>query len=137
MATGYTKATTSISGREDSHRIGQPNAAIRAVSSEEAFHATLTLERRRAERCQKPFVLMLLDAHHENGTAKAILRGALASLTSLVRETDALGWYEDGAILGVIFTEVGDHSKDLIADALRTKVDNRLRQRLGPEIAGK
>jgi lipopolysaccharide/colanic/teichoic acid biosynthesis glycosyltransferase len=137
MATGYTKATTSISGTGNPHRIGQLKAAVRAVSSEEAFHTTLTLERRRAERCQKPFALMLLDAHHENGTAKAILRGALASLTSLVRETDALGWYKDGAILGVIFTEVGDHSKDLIADALRTKVDNRLRQQLGPEMAGK
>jgi lipopolysaccharide/colanic/teichoic acid biosynthesis glycosyltransferase len=136
MATGYIKPT-SISDAGNQCRAAQPKAAARAVSSEEAFHTTLTLERRRAERCQKPFVLMLLDARHENGTATAILRGALAGLTSLVRETDALGWYRDGAILGVIFTEVGDHNKDLITGALKTKVENRLRQQLGPETAGK
>src|SRR5258708_29035073 len=130
MATGYTKATSS-SGPGSRHETGQARAAVRALSNEGAFHATLTLERRRAERCQKPFGLMLLDAHRENGTAKAILRGALTSLSSFVRETDALGWYKDGAILGIIFTEVGDHSRDSIADALRTKVSNRLRQQLG------
>jgi lipopolysaccharide/colanic/teichoic acid biosynthesis glycosyltransferase len=136
MATGYTRAT-SISDAGNYYRTGQPKVAARAVSGEEAFHANLTLERRRAERCRKPFVLMLLDAHHENGTAKSILQVALAGMTSFVRETDALGWYRDGVILGIVFTEVGDHSRDLIADALRTKVGNRLREQLGPETAAK
>ncbi len=32
------------------------------ILQEETFHNMLTLERRRAERSRKPFVLMLLDA---------------------------------------------------------------------------
>ena len=106
-------------------------AALRSVLSEELFHVTLTLERRRAERCRKPFVLMLLDAHRENGTAPKLLQRALASLNSFVRDIDTLGWYKDKTILGIIFTEVGEHGKDFIANTLRTKVDDRLREQAG------
>ena len=44
------------------------------VLMENVFHSMLTLERRRAERSRKPFVLMLLDANLENGTAERLCR---------------------------------------------------------------
>ena len=47
------------------------------ILEENVFHSMLTLERRRAERSRKPFVLMLLDANLENGIAEVILRQAI------------------------------------------------------------
>jgi len=80
---------------------------------------------------------MLLDAHQENGTARAILRQTLAVLTSSTRETDPMGWYRDGAILGVIFTEVGNDEIGLIAETLRAKIRSNLQEQLGSETTEK
>jgi len=43
------------------------------VSGENRSSRHPALERRRAERSNNPLILMLLDAHQENGTAKRIL----------------------------------------------------------------
>jgi lipopolysaccharide/colanic/teichoic acid biosynthesis glycosyltransferase len=107
------------------------------VSGEEVFRSILTLERRRAERSRNPLILMLLDAHRENGTAKKILRQAIEVVASSTRETDAIGWYKDGAILGVIFTEVGKEDSDLSCEILRAKIRTSLLGQVGSEIAGK
>ncbi len=107
------------------------------ASGEETFRAILTLERRRAERSRNPFILMLLDAHQENGTARMILHKAIDAVASSTRETDALGWYKDGSILGVIFTEVGKEDLALASEILRAKIRTSLQEQLGSETAGK
>jgi len=126
-----------ISGTKVERVASQAEAALPGVSSEEAFHGILMLERRRAERSGKPFVLMLLDSHQENGTARAILRQALGVLTASTRETDPVGWYRDGGILGVIFTEAGNDEIGVIVETLRAKIRSNLQEQLGPEMAGK
>ncbi len=75
---------------------------------EETFHSLLTLERRRAERSRKPFVLMVLevDASLEANVADRILSQVTSVLLKSTRETDLIGWYKNGASLGVIFTEI-------------------------------
>lgn len=143
MATGYTGADSlaqpgaDIAGGTDRRPLIGMDAIWSAVSDEGAFQALLTRERRRAERSRNPFVLMLLDAHQQNGTARTILLEALTVLISLIRETDALGWYKDGAILGVVFTEIGDGNSATIAERLRTKIERRLQEKLGTETAAK
>ena len=143
MATSDMKAATlaqlgaRISGAKVHRLASQAEGVLPEVSSEEAFHVILKLERRRAERSGKPFILMLLDAHQENGTARAILRQTLAVLTSSTRETDPIGWYRDGAILGVIFTEVGNDEIGLIAETLRAKIRSNLQEQLGSETTEK
>lgn len=101
----------------------------------DAFHITLALERRRAERSRKPFFLMLLDANQYNDkrAGEKILRRAALGLTPSIRETDLLGWYAPGTILGAIFTEVGDDAPELIANVLRAKSEILLRKTLGRE----
>ena len=78
------------------------------VLQEESFRSMLTLERRRAERSRKPFVLMLLDASAfiEEKAADRFMTGVCSALLKSTRETDLIGWYEKGVVLGVIFTEV-------------------------------
>src|SRR5579872_4265386 len=68
------------------------------VFEEDAFQAMLTRERRRAERSSKPFILMLLDAHRENGLADKVLRQALAVVGAATRQPDLIGWYKQGGI---------------------------------------
>jgi len=108
-----------------------------AASGEREFRQILTFERTRAERSSDPFILMLLDAHQENGTARRILLRAIGVLEFSARETDVLGWYVDGAILGVIFAELGKEDPVLAGEILRDKIRTSLQGRLGAETAEK
>ncbi len=88
----------------------------------------LRLERKRTERSNRRFVLMLLDAR---GLLKAddsheTLHKVMAVLSHSTRETDIKGWYTDEAVIGVIFTEVGPADGKSVAKALMTKVTNAL-----------
>src|SRR5258708_948037 len=78
------------------------------VFQEETFHNMLMLERRRAERSRKPFVLMLLDASAflDAGAAKRFMSRVSPILMKCTRETDLVGWHKSGVVLGVIFTEI-------------------------------
>jgi len=107
------------------------------VLIENVFHSMLTLERRRAERSRKPFVLMLLDANLENGTAEAILRQAVEIIVVSKRETDLVGWYKQGAILGIIFTEVNLEGESPITETLRTKIELAFIKHMGRERSAK
>ncbi|MGA2988161.1 MAG: sugar transferase [Terriglobia bacterium] len=88
----------------------------------------LRVERKRTERSHRRFVLMLLEAcgllkADENQDA---VDKVVAMLSQSTRETDIKGWYKAGAIIGVIFTEVGAAEGKSIANALLTKVTNAL-----------
>ncbi len=107
------------------------------VLIENVFHSMLTLERRRAERSRKPFVLMLLDANLENGTAEAILRQAVEIIVVSKRETDLVGWYKQGAILGIIFSEVNLDGELPITETLRSKIELAFIKHMGRERSAK
>lgn len=106
-----------------------------AFFEEEAFHDMLLLERRRSERSRKPFVLMLLDATAlpEATIAKKVMGSVTSVILKSTRQTDLVGWYEDGVILGVIFTEISLGCGSPITEVLRSKVIKALRAELSGE----
>jgi lipopolysaccharide/colanic/teichoic acid biosynthesis glycosyltransferase len=121
-----------------SSKVGAQASRQTMIFEQPIFQSMLTRERRRAERSRKPFVLMLLDAHRENRLAEKILLQALAVVGAGTRQTDLVGWYKQGTVVGVIFTELGnDESTAPIVEALSTKVRATLHENLGREQAAK
>jgi len=108
-------------------------------SQEETFHNMLTLERRRAERSRKPFALMVLeaDASVEASVAERLLSQVILVLLKSTRETDLVGWYRNGIILGVIFTEISLEFATPITEILRSKVVNALQNELSSKTTSK
>src|SRR5882724_6092809 len=102
---------------------------------EDAFRTMLNLERKRTSRSQRRFVLMLLESNTllKGGTNVETFDKVLYALSKSTRETDIKGWYQDGTILGVIFTEIGAAEGKSVANALLTKVTNALCSTLGIE----
>lgn len=102
---------------------------------EESFIRVLSLERKRTERSQKPFLLMLLDAEKifKQDRREGSLLKAISALEGITRETDIVGWYKDRLVAGVIFTEVGLAEDDAIPDAILARVNSHLQSSLGPE----
>ena len=92
------------------------------------FLRALRLERKRAERSRRLFVLMLLDLAKpvQNGNGDDLLNRSVPAILSSIRETDIAGWHKADSALGVIFTELGTADKNAILNALRAKITNAL-----------
>ena len=93
-----------------------------------AFARLLRLERKRTDRSGRRFILMLLDLgrllqYRDNTKAFTDFTDTLSVST---RETDAKGWYKDGSVFGVIFTEIGDGDAHAITKVLLNKVTEAL-----------
>jgi lipopolysaccharide/colanic/teichoic acid biosynthesis glycosyltransferase len=92
------------------------------------FLRMLFLERKRSERSERPFVLMLLECtkllrHGDQG----VLDRVLSALVSSTRDTDVKGWYDEHVTIGVIFTELGSKADGKsVANALLSKVTSAL-----------
>jgi exopolysaccharide biosynthesis polyprenyl glycosylphosphotransferase len=109
------------------------------ILKEETFRAMLTFERRRAERSRKPFVLMLLDsgAIRKNENNVGIVERLPSVVMHATRETDLVGWYENGTILAVIFTEINLEGTSPIVEVLHSKVVKALQENLDHKLASK
>lgn len=87
----------------------------------------LCLERKRTERSGRRFVLMLLDSGNLLKAARApVVASLLSAITQSTRDTDLKGWYKEGSVIGVIFTEVGGAEDKSIVHALSTKLTDSL-----------
>jgi lipopolysaccharide/colanic/teichoic acid biosynthesis glycosyltransferase len=117
-------------GRKALSRFGSAPAVRESILTEEAFHTMLTLERRRAERSRKPFVLMVIDTHaiHKNGNSASFCTKLASIVSDAARETDIIGWHKQGEALGVIFTEINLEGKTPITEVLHSKVVGALHE---------
>ena len=107
-------------GRGTFSRFGHLLAKRECVFREEEFHAMLTLERRRAERSRRPFILMLVDtqAVDKNLAGANFIEQLTSVVSSRTRGTDIIGWYENEEILAVIFTEINLEDKTPVIELL-------------------
>jgi exopolysaccharide biosynthesis polyprenyl glycosylphosphotransferase len=101
-----------------------PIDVMQTILPEDLFLGILCLERKRAERASRRFVLLLLDvADSEAGQRNQILDACVTAINTARRETDPAGWYRQNLVLGVIFTELpaGQEAaaKDTLVDRVR------------------
>ena len=91
-------------------RKSQPQNLLdsKEILSEEAFRRMISLERKRSERSQRPFVLLLIDTGRDRAGDKQgrVLLDMLSALQAATRETDFTGWYTTNSVVGVMFTEI-------------------------------
>lgn len=92
------------------------------------FVRMLRVERNRTERSGKPFMLMLLSGAEIFGDA-GVLSDIVGAVAASTRETDTLGWYEAGSVLGILFTELGTAERASIEKIVH-KVTNALQEKL-------
>jgi lipopolysaccharide/colanic/teichoic acid biosynthesis glycosyltransferase len=101
---------------------------------EPMFLRALGLERKRAERSRKPFVLMLLELSEPLRSAKGnLLKQAVPALLSSIRETDIAGWHRENLALAVIFAELGVTNRESSLAILRARVTSLLQSALSAE----
>jgi hypothetical protein len=117
-----------------SNGIFAASSTDRSALGENAFHRMISMERRRSARTRKSFVLMLLDMgdHAPSKDRRIGLRKVLSTMSVALRETDVVGWYEEDAVVGVMFTEIALDDQNSLPSTLMTRVGSTLKQHLLP-----
>jgi hypothetical protein len=109
-------------------------AALLKSEASRSFQRILTVERQRAKRSQRPFILLLLamgDDQPSKGNRET-LEKVLYMLSTSSRDSDVTGWWSN-SVLGVIFTALGCDDLNTLNTLLSTRttrVINTLRQNL-------
>ncbi len=111
--------------------------SARMVLGEDAFVSMLYLERRRAERAQKRYVLMLVDVKDAiaDDQKRQTLGRITETLCNITRETDIIGWYLQDSLIGVIGTEIGKAGSQEIREKISEKFKRAFSAALGPQKA--
>jgi lipopolysaccharide/colanic/teichoic acid biosynthesis glycosyltransferase len=126
-----TKALNKAEDAQRSHGDHTPEFGFLAA---EDFHQALYLERKRRERSQRPLYLLLIDVMRMTEKEQnAAIRPIAALLASVTREIDIKGWYSEGRVIGVLFTEINSSDKQEIVK----KVKDGLGCSLTPDLMGK
>jgi lipopolysaccharide/colanic/teichoic acid biosynthesis glycosyltransferase len=112
--------------------VSTPAKTIFDVAS---FTKILCLERKRTDRSQKPFLLLLLELKLRLRDGQQwrchLITNVIQALHSCARQTDVIGWYKHNAVMGVIFTEL--RHGELSVGKILERVYTALQARLTPE----
>ncbi|HEY2384052.1 MAG TPA: sugar transferase [Terriglobia bacterium] len=85
------------------------------LAAEPLFRRLLSLERRRCERSEGRFGLLLVDLESVRASAAAPdLERVASAIAAAMRETDITGWYEEGSTIGVILTELNETKRETL-----------------------
>jgi lipopolysaccharide/colanic/teichoic acid biosynthesis glycosyltransferase len=109
-------------------------AATSQIESQHRFLMRIAQEWRRAERSNRPALLILIDRPERPPSSPDGMVGLLAPM---FRETDVLGWYKTDVTLGVICLELGKSGVDEARQAILQKIQARLHgvaKRSSPKI---
>ena len=97
------------------------------VVSEAMFRGVLVRERKRADRSNGAFILLLLEIDAE--LTPLTWRHAFEALAAAKRDTDVIGWFERGRVVGLLLLEAGV-TDAAVCRALEDRVRGELAKRL-------
>jgi lipopolysaccharide/colanic/teichoic acid biosynthesis glycosyltransferase len=107
-----------------SHRGGRVH-----VVGEDIFRSVLLRERKRADRSNGAFILLLLEMNGDGSAGE--WRHAVDALAAAKRDTDVIGWFERGRVVGLLLTEAGVTDTP-VRRTLEDRVRGELAKRLPP-----
>jgi lipopolysaccharide/colanic/teichoic acid biosynthesis glycosyltransferase len=98
----------------------------------------ISVERKRSERSQRPFVLLLIDTGRSQPAEKQgrMLLDMVSALQGATRETDVTGWYTTNSVVGVMFTEIVLDNNAVLSTIL-SRIGGLLRESLDTEQFGR
>jgi lipopolysaccharide/colanic/teichoic acid biosynthesis glycosyltransferase len=92
----------------------------------------IAIERKRTERTNEPFLLMLLECVDRKKLGKVTnpLDNLMNVLLSTTRETDVIGWYRQHQAIGLLFTGIASDSKNNSLGTILSRVSAVLQDKL-------
>jgi lipopolysaccharide/colanic/teichoic acid biosynthesis glycosyltransferase len=107
------------------------------VLTEELFRSALIRERKRADRFEEVFALVTIEARErENRDALELLEPIANAIGGATRETDLLGWVEEGAIIGLMLPEIAAPAQNVASD-IEARIVRKLTVKFGAAAVAK
>ena len=123
---------------EDPRSLTSDNAQ---AYNEAAFTYFLDIERKRSERSNRPFMLLLADFGPWPGSdprmEPSVAAGLLSGLSDCLRDTDFVGWYLHQQVAGAVLTERADTHDERSVRLLRDRVARAVSDRLPRGLASR
>ena len=105
--------------------------------NEEAFRYLLESESKRSERSGHLYQILLVYRTNAQGAIVPmdpdIAQTVIAAMSRCLRDTDYIGWYHEGRVVGGVLTVVGRDSVADVCNRLRPRLVEILRAELGVE----
>ena len=101
----------------------------RQIITEELFGGVLERERRRADRFDEVFAVLLIELKPAAAERPAVVNAVIDALGATMRESDVLGWVERPVVIGAILAPVQSLSKDAARD-----VESRVRREFASRL---
>jgi hypothetical protein len=121
-----------------SHNVALPEGCG-PVYNEEAFRYFLQVERKRANRSNSRFLLLLVDLKRDEqqgaGFDSSTSVKLFASMLPCLRETDFIGWYRQGRVASAVLTQVGETPGVEVSNLVASRVREALGQRLPSSVS--
>ena len=121
-----------------SHNVALPEGCG-PVYNEEAFRYFLQIERKRANRSNSRFLLLLVDLKRDEQQGAAFDSPTsvklFTSMLPCLRETDFIGWYRQGRVASAVLTQVGDTPGVEVSNLVACRVREALGQGLPSGVA--
>ena len=92
-----------------------------SILGESVFKDSLVRERKRADRFGEPFAVLIVDRSDDVSDASQWI-SVLRAIVAVKRDSDAVGWLEEGGVLGVLLPEVTRRGALGVMDRLRAEV---------------
>ena len=110
--------------------------AHQGILGEAAFHKAVSREQRRTMRTRRSPLLMLMGLRERCSTKPADTNFSskiISALSTITRETDVTGWYNEGSIVGVLFTEIAGDDLSPATTTIGNRLGRALRSCLTPQ----
>ncbi len=107
--------------------------------NEEAFRYFLAVERKRAERSRRSFLLLLVSVKRRSGVSgpirPVVATSIFAGLWLGVREVDFIGWFREGRVAGAVLTQGADPLAPDVVRRISQRLAETLRERVPADVA--
>ncbi len=111
-----------------------------SVCHEEAFRYLLQAEAKRSQRSGQTYQILLIYRIEVTGSVTPMHSNVSAvvldALAQSLRETDYIGWYREGQIIGGVLTVVGQDSIADVFKRVQQQLKGILLAKLGSEESG-
>ena len=107
--------------------------------NEEAFRHFLAVERSRAARSRRSFLLLLVSVKKKPGTSghipPLVAASIFAGLWPSVREVDFVGWFREARIAGAVLTQGANPPASEVSRQIGQRITETLCRRVPSDVA--
>ncbi|UWZ83725.1 sugar transferase [Occallatibacter riparius] len=104
------------------------------VLTQHSFRRRIVVERKRSERSKEGVLLVLIDAgkraDHGSKGGMRVSDQIIEAMLPTLRDTDVIGWYEEGSVVGMLLTEIDRTLRNTAISSILQRVNGALAEQL-------